>query len=42
MTNKVSFAPEKLKIIHITKKPGSYALACVVNDDLIIHPTIAA
>ena len=40
--NKVSFAPEKLEMIHITKKPGSYAPTCVVNDDLTIHPITAA
>jgi hypothetical protein len=40
--NKVAFAPEKLKIIHLTKKSGNYASSCVVNNDLTIHPITTA
>jgi ribonuclease HI len=40
-TNKVAFAPEKLEMIHITRRRGDYAPPLVVNDSLTIHPNIA-
>src|SRR5438045_4383605 len=40
--NKIAFAPEKLEMIHLTKKSGTYAPPCIVNDDLMIHPIMIA
>ena len=40
--NKIFFAPEKLEMIHLTKKSGDYAPDCTVNDDLTIHPITTA
>ena len=36
--NKIFFAPEKLEMIHLTRKAGNYALQCVVSDELTINP----
>src|SRR5438477_1996673 len=36
--NKIFFTPEKLEMIHLTKKSGDYAPPCIVNDDLTIYP----
>lgn len=40
--NKIFFAPEKLEMIHLTKKFGTYSPNCVVNDQLTIHPITTA
>ena len=40
--NKIFFAPEKLEMIHLTKKSGDYAPPCIVNDDLTIYPITTA
>jgi hypothetical protein len=40
--NKIFFAPEKLEMIHITKKTGNYAPQCVINDILTIAPIVTA
>jgi len=40
--NKVAFAPEKLEMIHLTRKSGDYAPPCEVNDSLTIHPITTA
>lgn len=40
--NKVAFAPEKLEMIHLTKKNGLAAPPCRVNDELTIHPILSA
>jgi hypothetical protein len=42
IANKVTFALEKLEMIHLTKKSNSYALLCVVNRDLTIDPITTA
>ncbi|RAL58119.1 hypothetical protein DID88_002394 [Monilinia fructigena] len=36
--NKIAFAPEKLEMIHLTRKNGSRAPDCVVSPDLVIPP----
>ncbi|RAL61224.1 hypothetical protein DID88_010303 [Monilinia fructigena] len=36
--NKIAFAPEKLEMIHLTRKNGSRAPDCVVSQDLVIPP----
>ena len=40
--NKIFFTPEKLKMIHLTKKSGDYAPLCIVNDNLTIYPLTTA
>lgn len=40
--NKIFFAPEKLEMIHLTRKAGDYAPPIVVNDNLTIHPITTA
>jgi ribonuclease HI len=40
--NKIAFAPEKLEMIHLTKKAGGYAPQCTVNDELTITPITTA
>lgn len=40
--NKIAFAPEKLEMIHLTKKSGNHAPSCIVNDNLTIHPITTA
>jgi ribonuclease HI len=40
--NRIFFAPEKLEMIHLTRKSGNYAPQCVVNDGLTIDPITAA
>ena len=40
--NKVFFAPEKLEMIHLTRKTGGHAPQCVVNSDLTISPITTA
>ena len=34
--NKIFFAPEKLEMIHLTRRQGTSAPLCKVNDDLVI------
>ncbi|RAL64638.1 hypothetical protein DID88_001671 [Monilinia fructigena] len=36
--NKIAFAPEKLEMIHLTRKNGSRVPDCVVSQDLVIPP----
>jgi hypothetical protein len=36
--NKISFAPEKLEMIHLSKKSGDHAPQCIVNGELTIDP----
>jgi ribonuclease HI len=36
--NKVTFAPEKQEMIHLTRQRSSYAPPCVVDEQLTIHP----
>jgi hypothetical protein len=40
--NKIFFAPEKLEMIHITRKQGDYTPPYVVNDELTIEPITTA
>ena len=40
--NKIAFAPEKLEMIHITRKSGTEAPECKVNEDLTIQPITTA
>ena len=40
--NKIAFAPEKLEMIHLTRKSGELAPPCIVNDGLTITPIITA
>src|SRR5438045_2848325 len=40
--NKIAFAPEKLEMIHLTKKSGCYSPPCIINDELTIHPITTA
>ena len=40
--NKIAFAPEKLEMIHLTKKTRQHAPPCVVSSDLTIHPILTA
>lgn len=40
--NKVFFAPEKLEMIHLTKKSGEHAPCIEVSDTLTIRPIITA
>ncbi|EDN04709.1 conserved hypothetical protein [Histoplasma mississippiense (nom. inval.)] len=39
--NKVAFAPEKLEMIHLTRKRHNEAPAVVVSEDLTVHPVTA-
>ncbi|EDN09180.1 conserved hypothetical protein [Histoplasma mississippiense (nom. inval.)] len=39
--NKVAFAPEKLEMIHLTRKRYNEAPAVVVSEDLTVHPVTA-
>jgi ribonuclease HI len=36
--NRIFFAPEKLEMIHLTKKTGGHAPQCVVDDELTVDP----
>jgi hypothetical protein len=36
--NKVTFAPEKQEMIHLTRQKGNYAPPCVVDEQLTIKP----
>ena len=38
--NKVTFAPEKQEMIHLTRQRSSYAPSCVVDEQLTIHPIL--
>jgi ribonuclease HI len=38
--NKVTFAPEKQEMIHLTRQRNSYAPPCVVDEQLTIHPIL--
>ena len=38
--NKVTFAPEKQEMIHLTRQRSSYAPLCVVDEHLTIHPIL--
>jgi hypothetical protein len=38
--NKVTFAPEKQEIIHLTRQRSNYAPPCVVNKQLTIYPIL--
>ena len=40
--NKIFFAPEKLEMIHLTRKAGNHAPRCVVSDELTINPITTA
>lgn len=40
--NKIFFAPEKLEMIHLTRKSGHHAPPCVVNENLTITPITTA
>src|SRR5438046_10431886 len=40
--NKIFFAPEKLEMIHLTRKAGNHALRCVVSNELTINPITTA
>jgi hypothetical protein len=40
--NKISFAPEKFEMIHITRKHDTSNPSITVNDNLTIHPVTAA
>jgi hypothetical protein len=40
--NKILFAPEKLEMIHITRKRGEHAPDCTIDDDLTIRPITTA
>jgi len=40
--NKIAFAPEKLEMIHLTRKSRSYAPPCIINDELTINPITTA
>jgi hypothetical protein len=42
MENKIFFAPEKLKMIYLTKEPSGYTPQCVVNNELTIDPITTA
>ena len=38
--NKVTFAPEKQEMIHLTRQKSSYAPPCVVDEQLTINPIL--
>ena len=38
--NKVTFAPEKQEMIHLTRQRSNYAPPCVVDEQLTIHPIL--
>jgi hypothetical protein len=38
--NKVTFAPEKQEMIHLTRQRSSYAPPCVVDEQLTIHSVL--
>jgi hypothetical protein len=38
--NKVTFAPEKQEMIHLTRQRSSYAPPCVVDEQLTIYPIL--
>lgn len=38
--NKVTFALEKQEMIHLTRQRSSYALPCVVDEQLTIYPIL--
>lgn len=38
--NKVVFAPEKLEMIHLSRRRDNYAPSCVVDEDLTIEPIL--
>src|SRR6201996_9280218 len=40
--SKIAFAPEKLEMIHLTRKSGELAPPCIVNDGLTITPITTA
>jgi ribonuclease HI len=40
--NKVAFAPEKLEMIHLTRRRGGYSPWCIVDDELAIQPITTA
>ena len=40
--NKIAFTPEKLEMIHLTKKSGRYLPPCIINNELTIHPITTA
>ena len=40
--NRIAFAPEKLEMIHLTKKAHRRAPQCIINDELTIDPITTA
>jgi hypothetical protein len=42
VANKVVFAPEKLEMIHLTRKRGDYSLGCKVSENQTITPVAEA
>jgi hypothetical protein len=34
--HKVAFAPEKIEMIHFSRKGGNHAPSCIVNDELTV------
>ena len=40
--NMIAFAPEKLEMIHLTRKKGDHSPDIIVNEELTIHPITTA
>jgi hypothetical protein len=40
--HKVAFAPEKIEMIHFSRKGGNHAPPCIVNNELTVQPITTA